>query len=853
VQKRVIGILIVFTFLFISGCSNNSVSENSQKKSIADSDLNTSLLKSERFEKVAESESLELYINGKTTEFSVLDKTTGNMWYSNPQDRSVDQSAQGKGKTYLDSQIVLSYNDSSDKKSELNNYDDCVINQQYKFSPIKNGVRVTYKIGKVTKDYLAPQIVEKTRFESLIKSQLSGDDLSLIESYYILQSKKDFRPDVYKEIKQKYPTIDKYDIYTLIPDMPDYVLEDIQRIMLTTKYTQNNKAYDDKVNLVKFSNDNINFEIPVEYQLENDNFVARVITKDISYNKDIYLNSLVFLPSFGAGNKTENGYFFVPDGCGALINFNNGKSNYGQYEKPVYGEDLSVMQDDKKIGKAENINLPIYGINKGNKGLLAFLEDGASAANIMANVSGYMNSYNQCYVKYNIRPNDTVFLSFSKDKGRYVYPAKDLTSNMQIRYKFLNEKKSDYNGMAKEYQQYLLNNKKINSVLFKENIPFYLDLLGSVKYKTLFLGFPIQGNKVLTSFNDAQKLIKKLNNDGINEISLKYTGAVNGGLKPQVPNGFSITKELGNEKDLQLLQKNLTTKNSNLFMEVNLQRVEKIGAFSGFNYNKDSAKSYSTEPAKYKTYSLATNQSIGFSYLISPRLYEYYISKILNGSKTYGIKKLSLGDYGKNLYSDNNKNNFYDRERSKVEIEKSLKTMQDHTSIQLNAPNDYSFQSVNEIADVPDSSSDYYIFDKNIPFYQMVIHGLLSYSSMPINLESDVQTAVLKAAQTGAALKYKWIFKPNFELKNTEESYYSLNYETWYDQAVKLYNDYNRTFMDLQNVKIQSFTYITDSLTKTIYENDVIVYVNLSNNVQKTGNLTIDAKSYKRMRLEVLK
>ena len=64
-------------------------------------------------------------------------------------------------------------------------------------------------------------------------------------------------------------------------------------------------------------------------------------------DKDRYLLvSAEILPYFGAAGADENGYIFVPDGCGALIYYNNGKTETEQYSQPVYGNDAAQMRNE---------------------------------------------------------------------------------------------------------------------------------------------------------------------------------------------------------------------------------------------------------------------------------------------------------------------------------------------------------------------------------------------------------------------------------------------------------------------------------------------------------------------------
>lgn len=67
------------------------------------------------------------------------------------------------------------------------------------------------------------------------------------------------------------------------------------------------------------------FEIPCFFGIKEDRFIARVLSDQIVQHGSLLVAEISLLPYFGAGSLEDNGYMFVPDGCGALIYYNNQK------------------------------------------------------------------------------------------------------------------------------------------------------------------------------------------------------------------------------------------------------------------------------------------------------------------------------------------------------------------------------------------------------------------------------------------------------------------------------------------------------------------------------------------------
>ena len=61
-----------------------------------------------------------------------------------------------------------------------------------------------------------------------------------------------------------------------------------------------------------------------------------------------------------------------------------------------------------------------------------------------------------------------------------------------------------------------------------------------------------------------------------------------------------------------------------------------------------------------------------------------------------------------------------------------------------NGANAYALPYVQEITDVPLQSSGFDVFDEDIPFYQMVMHGVKSYGTSAVNASATPEETVLR-------------------------------------------------------------------------------------------------------------
>ena len=135
---------------------------------------------------------------------------------------------------------------------------------------------------------------------------------------------------------------------------------------------------------------------------------------------------------------------------------------------------------------------------------------------------------------------------------------------------------------------------------------------------------------------------------------------------------------------------------------------------------------------------------------------------------------------------------------------------------------------VDIIMKIPTTSSKYIIEDYEIPFLQMVIHGMVEYTGEEINTVQDAQYQILKCLEYGCSLSARLMYEDDIVLQNTYYTtvLYSMNYRNWIDQIDSMYNTVNDILKDVQDQYIVAHERLTSNIYVTTYENGLTVAVN---------------------------
>jgi hypothetical protein len=784
-------------------------------------------------EALVENEYLMLYFHPDTTEIAIRDKRDGSVWYSNPANRSEDKLASAFNKAKLGAQITLTYYNSAGQVFNFNNYSDSIQNKQFEVERLKDGVKIVYTFGDSSKGLESiPSRISKERFETKILSKLDSSDQ--------------------RQITKRFKYVEDQDVYERWDAaMTGFALLKVIELLDKAGYTTEDLAFDNQENGVSSdeASEKVAFTVPLEYRLDGDNLLVTVATEEIRQPETFQLHKLSVLEYFGAADQSDQGYLFVPDGSGSLIYLNNGKLAQETYSAPVYGRNLSTNLKES-VQLAEAIRLPVFGMKRNDRSFIAIIEQGDAVASIEADIAGRLHSYNTVNGVFTTISKDEVTLSGGwKEQDIPVFQSRMNQGNLSIRYGFLKGSEANYAGMARYYQTYLIRNKGLKQIDGQGDVPFFLELIGSIPKQKSLLGIPYQALEPLTTFSEAQTILQELQMKGIDNIKLRYTGWFNGGILHKVPTSIEPDKKLGGEKGLRNLAKFAENNGISLYPDVSFQRVYRVS--KDFKASRDAAREISRKPAKLYSYNPASflkDSDLSSAYVLSPHKLPDYVEEFANGYESYPIEGLSLRDLGDELSSDFRNNRFIDRQQAAAIVEEQIKKLSDRsTDMLISGGHAFALPYADNIVNIPMTDSGFNLTDESVPFLQIVMHGYSDYAGEPVNVGEDQNPRIhlLKALETGSSLYFQWIYRDQSEVKETEfDRLYSTNYRLWMDDARDMYGEVNRVLQNVRALRITGHERLGDGVFRTTYEDGTAISVNYGSQAVTVDGMTIEAESY---------
>ena len=793
-----------------------------------------------------ENDQISFELDPKTTHFKVTDKASGREWLSNPADASKDAKAVAANKETLSATAMVTYSTSSGTV-EMNNFKYSIEGGNYNVIQQEDGsIRVDYAIGKIEKIYMIPSAITKERYDAFV-GQMKAATKKKLSSNYSLYKPADLDKKKNKdEIIALYPSVVEQELYILKDGTSESNKKKIEGYWAEANYTQEDYEIDQQ--LVAGSKDNSGavFNVSLIYRLDGSDLVVEVPYNDIRYKAEYPLTYVTLLPMFGAAGTADEGFLFIPEGGGALINFNNGKTLQNSYYANVFGWDYAVGRKEL-INETRN-TFPVFGMAKNGGSFLCFMEGATSYGGIQADISGRYNSYNTVSAKYNVIHAEQYNVSAKTAQLVYMFEKEVPQDTVIHRYRFLDS--DNYVDMANAYGDYLKETyPEMAEAVASEVNPVSVELVGAIDKTVVKFGVPVDSVVATTTFQQAQDIISDLTDRGVRNLNVRMAGWANGGVTQQVFTDVDILRELGGKKSMTALIAKAKELNVPVYFDgVNCFAYDS-GILEGFVPFTDAARYANRVQIELLPFDVVQYQTADWLdsyYLVRPEYAKKNADNMLAELKKLGAYGVSFRDVGYLLSADYNPKNTTTREETKALNIQTLKDAKANgQQVMIRMGNDYAVPYANIITDMDLTGTAYSIIDQAVPFYQIALHGMKDYTGDPINLAGDYLQEFLRCVEYGAGLNFTFMAEDAKVLQDTYHSnYFGSTYAAWAEDAAAMIERYQADMDGLNQQRIVSHEKLTAHVAVTGYEDGSKVYVNYGSEDYTVDGVNIPARDY---------
>ncbi|RXZ82492.1 hypothetical protein EBB07_10500 [Paenibacillaceae bacterium] len=577
------------------------------------------------------------------------------------------------------------------------------------------------------------------------------------------------------------------------------------------------------------------FKIPVEVNLQDDYVETAIIDEGIVEGSFSLLNAKLY-PLFGAQFTTEQeGYLFVPDGSGALIHFKESRiMPQLTYNQSIYGYDASFYREHLD---RQRISLPVFGLKSGEQAFAAVVTEGTEFANVFAAPSGSVGSSNWVTAEWQYRKRFFQSVSKSGEQGFFTYSAKKFTAPRRaIRYYPLTPEESNYAGMAQAYRHYLIGEHDLQRLaVTSDEVPLYLDIVGGDIEK----GLLFDSYKTATPTSEAIQLVQDVYDAGVRNVTVQYTGWQQDGYSTH-GGYFPVEAEIGGNKGMKQFVDYAHSLNIPVYLTANYT-INNNGD-DGFWSRRDGQRDLAGNVLEH----WIGNQDDA-SYQVSAGFYKKVLSSDLKRYKELGVDGINFEEgIGSQLNTDFNSR--YSASRGDViDVQREILAQTRETLGAVNVTNGsaYVWDQVKHIHRLADDYSYDIFIDEAVPFSQIVLHGLVTYTSNWSNLRNESRTEFLRSIEYGAYPAYVFSSEASDKLKRVYSVwYYSMNAQQWLASLTEEYKAVNAALGAVQNKFIVGHRTLAPNVKETTYEDSYRVIVNYNSSDYRDGELSVPAHDF---------
>lgn len=593
------------------------------------------------------------------------------------------------------------------------------------------------------------------------------------------------------------------------------------------------------------------FVIPVQYVLEEDCLAASIISEgieeevwedpDTDPEKKQSVMNVALLPFMGAAGSDDEGYLIIPDGSGALIHFNNGRTGAAIYQQDVYGRD-DALTIRKAATTTYDVNMPLFGIVRNGRALMAVVENGDYQAQLNAMVNGQLTGYSNAYfaAQY-IHMEANTIMPGSEHSTDVMLPTNTFRDmgNFTVRYYPLAAENATYADVAAAYRAQLGLKESIAAAATPQ-----LEMVASIPSIDTFLGVPYESVRVLTSYEQAAQTLRDFAAEGLNDLTLRYTGWSKQSVRGKMVTGLDLDNRLGGKKAFDGLRQAVKETGAEMVLAVDLIDIYEDGnGYWSLFAATDSVNSTAKQVPEFL-------QSTGYQdpegkpwYLLSPDKVPEAARKLAENLSGQ-VDGVSLSMLGNTVYSSFGKTGI-SRTSAGMYWQQALETLSGKIqTLSAKTASAYAFPYIEQVDATPCASSRFEVTDMEIPFYQMVTHGAMALYTEPANEDGNVRKALLRAIEYGMYPSWRVIAGDTALLSGTDyASWHAASLDAWREE-IKNTAAWMAPLGVYAGMQMTGHEQVTATLSVTTYANGDMVLVNYGSEDAEHLGVTVPALGY---------
>lgn len=300
-----------------------------------------------------------------------------------------------------------------------------------------------------------------------------------------------------------------------------------------------------------------------------------------------------------------------------------------------------------------------------------------------------------------------------------------------------------------------------------------------------------------------------------------------------LPTDPALEKEFGGGRGWKKLLS--ACREGDIPLYLNMDFIHGDETMGDFNNRKDTVRS-----------GFGTVVNEGDRYLLNPvRVLEDFYDSAVKKRDLPQTASLRFDTLGSLLTYDHGKSQATSRTQAQRALEAVLEKAEEQLgSLAVTGGNQYVLPYAALMSQIPDSNSDYYLGDEAVPFYQMVVHGSVDYTSTAGNHTYDLQYQKLKWIETGSLPYFVLTYESPVVLNKTNRNdLFSSEYAVWEETVREVSSEFNDRLGAVWNQRMV-YHEANEGVAIVTYEDGTKVYLNYTDEDQKCGGVTVPAMDY---------